>query len=49
MIGIFGNFSFTLDKKINPLAEGLLWIRGMDVEPVLTTREELTELCDQGC
>lgn len=34
----------TLDKKINPLPDGLLWIRGMDVEPVLTTSQALDEL-----
>jgi carbamoyl-phosphate synthase large subunit len=28
-------------KRINPLPDGLIWIRGMDVEPVLTTRSEL--------
>lgn len=31
----------TLQKPINPLPDGLIWIRGMDVEPVLTTRSEL--------
>lgn len=34
----------TLTKKINPLPDGLVWIRGMDVEPVLTTAEELAAL-----
>lgn len=33
-----------LKKKINPLPDGLLWIRGMDVAPVLTTVEELERL-----
>ena len=33
-----------LDRKINPLPDGLIWIRGMDVAPVLTTREELAKL-----
>jgi carbamoyl-phosphate synthase large subunit len=33
-----------LEKRINPLPDGLLWIRGMDVAPVLTTIEELTRL-----
>jgi len=28
-------------QKINPLKEGLVWIRGMDFEPVLTTEEEI--------
>jgi carbamoyl-phosphate synthase large subunit len=31
----------TLAKTINPLPDGLVWIRGMDVEPVLTTTAEL--------
>ena len=30
-----------LERKINPLPEGLVWIRGMDVEPVLSTTSEL--------
>jgi hypothetical protein len=34
----------SLKRKINPLPDGLLWIRGMDVTPVLTTREELAKL-----
>lgn len=35
----FPNFK----KKINPLPEGLLWIRGMDREPLLTTESEIKE------
>jgi len=34
----------TLDKKINPLPDDLLWVRGMDVAPVLTTQAELEAL-----
>jgi len=30
-----------LIKKINPLPDGLLWIRGMDREPLLTNMEEI--------
>jgi hypothetical protein len=30
-----------LTKKINPLPDGLLWIRGMDVEPVLVNLDDL--------
>lgn len=30
-----------LARRLNPLPEGLVWIRGMDVEPVLTTVDEL--------
>lgn len=33
-----------LEKKINPLPDGLLWIRGMDQAPVLTTIKELEDL-----
>jgi len=33
-----------LERKINPLPDGLVWIRGMDVEPVLTTTAELEQL-----
>ena len=39
-IALENNFP-VLEKKINPLPEGLVWIRGMDVEPVLTTADEL--------
>ncbi len=39
-IALDGNFP-ALQKSINPLPDGLIWIRGMDVEPVLTTRSEL--------
>lgn len=30
-----------LKKKINPLPDGLMWLRGMDTEPVLTTMEDI--------
>ncbi len=33
-----------LRRKVNPLPDGLLWIRGMDVAPVLTTTKELEAL-----
>lgn len=39
-IALDGKFP-ALQKRINPLEDGLIWIRGMDVEPVLTTRSEL--------
>ena len=39
-IALDGNFP-SLSKPVNPLPDGLIWIRGMDVEPVLTTRDEL--------
>lgn len=33
----------SLQQKINPLPDGLLWIRGMDREPVLTTMENVKQ------
>ncbi|MBI2549635.1 carboxylate--amine ligase [Candidatus Woesearchaeota archaeon] len=33
----FGEKIPRIEKKINPLPEGLAWVRGMDVLPVLTT------------
>ena len=33
-----------LERARNPLPDGLVWIRGMDVEPVMTTAEELERL-----
>ncbi len=33
-IAIYNEFP-SLEKKINPLPEGLLWLRGMDVKPLL--------------
>lgn len=31
----------SLDKKINPLQDGLIWLRGMDTAPRLTTTEQM--------
>jgi len=31
-----------INRKINPLTPGLAWIRGMDLEPILTT----LKVCD---
>ena len=45
-IALDGNFP-SLKKPINPLPDGLVWIRGMDVEPVLTTRKELDALAEK--
>ena len=42
-IALDGNFP-VLSKRINPLPDGLIWIRGMDVEPVMTTVEELEKV-----
>lgn len=39
-IALYGEFP-VLDKKINPLPEGLLWIRGMDRAPLLITEDAL--------
>lgn len=33
-----------LGRTINPLADGLVWIRGMDVDPVLITATELEKM-----
>jgi len=41
-IAIYGELP-TLEKKINPLPTGLLWLRGMDVVPRLMTQESVTE------
>jgi len=45
-LGLFGTEP-ALAKRVNPLPDGLLWIRGMDVEPALTTVEELERLRHQ--
>jgi carbamoyl-phosphate synthase large subunit len=42
-IALEGRFP-KLERKINPLPNDLVWIRGMDVEPVLTTLGELERL-----
>ena len=42
-LGLFGTMP-KIEQQINPLPNGLLWIRGMDVEPVLTTVDELEKL-----
>jgi carbamoyl-phosphate synthase large subunit len=34
----------TLARRLNPLPDGLVWVRGMDREPVLTTLAELERL-----
>lgn len=39
-IALYNEFP-SLDKKINPLPEGLLWLRAMDRVPVLTTMAEI--------
>jgi hypothetical protein len=38
----------SLERKVNPLPDGLIWIRGMDVEPVLTTVAELEKMKASG-
>ena len=42
-IALEGKFP-ALKKRVNPLPPGLIWIRGMDVEPVLTTVEKLEKM-----
>lgn len=39
-IVLYNNFP-SLKKKINPLPDGLLWVREMDREPILTTDAEV--------
>ena len=41
-IALYDEFP-VLKSKINPLPDGLLWIRGMDRKPILTTREEIAK------
>lgn len=41
-IALYGEFP-QLKKKINPLPNGLLWLRGMDVEPRLMTQDAITQ------
>lgn len=41
-IALYNEFP-KLDKKINPLPSGLLWLRGMDVAPCLTTEEAVRQ------
>lgn len=41
-IALYGEFP-QLEKKINPLPNGLLWLRGMDVAPRLMTQDAITQ------
>ena len=41
-IALYNKFP-SLTKKINPLPDGLLWIRGMDTEPALTDNARFEE------
>jgi hypothetical protein len=41
-IALYGEFP-QLNKKINPLPNGLLWLRGMDVEPRLMTEAAIQQ------
>lgn len=40
-IALYNQFP-KLEKKMNPLPDGLLWLRGMDTEPLLLTENELS-------
>jgi len=44
-IALYNEFPETT-KKINPLPDGLLWLRGMDREPMLTTEKEMKGLIE---
>lgn len=39
-LGMYGKKP-ELDKILNPLPDGLMWLRAMDTEPVLTTKEAI--------
>jgi len=39
-IALYNEFP-SLPKKINPLPDGLIWVRNMDTEPLLTTEEKM--------
>lgn len=39
-LGLYGNKP-NLEKKINPLQDGLLWLRAMDMSPILTTEKDI--------
>jgi carbamoyl-phosphate synthase large subunit len=41
-IALYGEFP-QLTKKINPLPNGMLWLRGMDVEPRLMTEADISD------
>lgn len=41
-LGLYGEFP-KLEKKINPLPDGLLWLRGMDTKPRLMTAGEINK------
>lgn len=40
----FGEPVLEIPKKLNPLPDGLLWVRGMDKEPLLTTVKEIDDV-----
>ncbi len=42
-LGIEGRFP-TLERRLNPLPNGLAWIRGMDLEPVMTSVDDLERM-----
>lgn len=44
-IALYNKFP-SLEKKINPLKDGLIWIRGMDYQPILTTEDEIRKSID---
>lgn len=38
-----------LARKVNPLPDGLLWLRGMDCPPLLTTQEDIEKTLIRVC
>jgi hypothetical protein len=39
-IALYGEFP-NLEKKINPLEDGLIWLRGMDTKPLLANEQQM--------
>ena len=39
-LALYGEFP-KLEKKINPLPDGLMWMRGMDTQPRLMTAKDI--------
>lgn len=46
-IVLHGEFP-SLEKRVNPLPDGLLWLRGMDTTPLLVTEEDLNTRLDHA-
>jgi hypothetical protein len=42
-IALYNEFP-SLENKVNPLENGLMWLRGMDIKPMLTRSEEIGKI-----